>query len=190
MKPSPLQFPLCFTATGVAACVAAFLSTGCSSASSSPATPVYTTSQTGQVISQDAGQVVSVEEVVIKASGKAAGATGTGATIGGSVGQAVLTRNPLAILGAVGHTVGSNAGATLDNQTGDRITVQLDNGKTVVIVQARDAKEAPLMPGERVTIESGSSTSIYGGGNTRVVREPVRQDPNYVIGAEQIKTGW
>jgi len=66
--------------------------------------------------------------------------------------------------------MGGKAGASLDNQIGDKITIALDSGRTVTVVQARDKKQ-PIMPGERVVIESGSTT--------QVVREPPPKDPDY-----------
>lgn len=152
---------------------------GCESASSTSSGPVYQTSQTGQVISGESGMVIAVEEVIIQAASSAAGSTGTGAQVGSAVGSAVLGGNPASIGRAIGSIVGSKAGASLDNNTGDKITILLDSGKTVTIIQVRDKKGQPMMSGERVVVEQSGGTSTSGGGNARVVRESPSNDPDY-----------
>ena len=151
---------------------AAFGLAGCASDASYPARPVYTASQAGQVISQNAGMVMAVEEVLIKGESDYPGAPGTGSKVGSAVGRSVLTGNPLAVVGALGGIMGGKAGANLDNQIGDKITIALDSGKTITVVQSRD-KLQPIMPGERVVVESGSKT--------QVVREVQSKDPDYTI---------
>lgn len=149
---------------------------GCASdsGSSSSSRPVYTASQAGQVISQDAGMVMQVEEVLIKGESNYPGAPGVGSQVGRAVGQSAISGNPLSVVGALGGIMGGKAGANLDNQIGDKITIVLDSGKTVTIVQERDKKQ-PIMPGERVVIESGSKS--------RVVREQPSKDPEYAAKA-------
>lgn len=148
---------------------------GCESASSSASRPVYPASQTGQVISGDGGMVMAVEEVLIQAPSANAGSAGTGAQVGRAVGSAVLTGNPVGIVGSLGGIMGAKAGATMDNQIGDKVTILLDTGKTVVVVQVRD-RQQPIMPGERVIVEQGSAISTAGGGNARVIREQPAKD--------------
>ena len=152
---------------------------GESSDSSSASRPVYTASQAGQVISHDAGMVTAVEEVLITGSSNYPGAPGMGSQVGRAVGQGVLSGNPLYVVGAIGGIMGGKAGANLDNQIGDKITVTLDSGKTITVVQARD-KAQPIMPGERVAIESGSTTSV--------VREQPAKDPDYT--AAKVRSKW
>ncbi len=161
---------------------------GCESSSSATSRPVYSASQAGQIISGESGQVMAVEEVLIQAPSTSAGSTGTGAQVGSAVGRGVMTGNPMVIAGSIGGIMGARAGAGLDNQVGDKITILLDNGKTVTVIQARD-KEKPMMPGERVVVESGSSQSLYGGGNTRVIRETPDKDPDYTI-KSTAGSGW
>ena len=152
---------------------------GCASDSSSGSRPVYTANQAGQVISQDAGMVTAVEEVLIQGSSNYPGAPGMGSQVGRAVGQGVLSGNPLYVVGAIGGIMGGKAGANLDNQIGDKITITLDSGKTITVVQARD-KQQPIMPGERVVIESGSTTSV--------VREVPTKDPEYT--AAKTRSKW
>ena len=123
--------------------------------------------------------VMSVEEVLIKGESNYPGAPGMGSQVGKAVGQGVLSGNPLYVVGAIGGIMGSKAGANMDNQIGDKITVALDNGKTITVVQARDKKQ-PIMPGERVAVESGSTTLV--------VREQPTKDPEYT--AAKLNPKW
>lgn len=162
----------------LSALTAVLLLAGCASEdSSSAARPVYTASQAGHAISQDAGMVTNVEEVLIKGESNYPGAPGMGSQVGRAVGQGVLSGNPLYVVGAIGGIMGGKAGANMDNQIGDKITVTLDSGKTMTVVQARDKKQ-PIMPGERVVIESGSTTSV--------VREQPTKDPEYTTAAKPL----
>jgi outer membrane lipoprotein SlyB len=146
----------------------ALLLAGCESTSSTPTRPVYSASQTGQVITHEAGLVMAVEEVLIQAPSSYEGAPGTGSQIGSAVGRGALSGNPMVLAGAIGGIFGAKAGAGMDNQIGDKITIAMDDGKTVTIIQARDRVQ-PMMPGERVVLERSSGT-------TRVVREGLSDD--------------
>jgi hypothetical protein len=109
-------------------------------------------------------------EVLITGNSSYPGAPGTGSQVGAALGRSAIYGNPLSAVGAIGGIMGAKAGASLDNQIGDKITIVLDSGKTVTIVQARDKKQ-PIMPGERVVIEGGSTTTV--------VREQPTRDPEY-----------
>lgn len=170
MKKTPL--PAAFAA-------ALLVLAGCESTSSA-SRPVYSTSQTGTMISQEKGVVVAVEEVLIQAP-SSANQTGAGAQIGSAMGRAIM--NPGAIVGSMGGIMGAKAGATLDNRVGDKITVVTDEGRTVTIVQARDPNTAPIMPNDRVVIEVGGAASKMGSGTTRVVRDTSAPDDSHVVGA-------
>lgn len=151
---------------------------GCESTSSTPSRPVYSASQAGQVITHEAGLVMEVEEVLIQAPSSYEGAPGTGSQIGSAMGRGAMSGNPMILAGAIGGIIGAKAGAGLDNQIGDKITIAMDGGKTVTIIQPRDKKQ-PIMPGERVVLEKSS-------GNTRVVREQGDGD-NYSGGGLQVR---
>jgi outer membrane lipoprotein SlyB len=155
----------------LSALTAVLLLAGCASESGDGgARPVYSANQAGQIISHDGGMVMAVEEVLIQGNSNYPGAPGTGSQVGRAVGQGVLSGNPLYVVGAIGGIMGGKAGANLDNQIGDKITIALDSGRTITVVQARDKKQ-PIMPGERVSIESGNTT--------QVVREAPTKDPEY-----------
>jgi len=143
---------------------------GCSSPSR---LPVYDSSQVGSVIKTEGGEVVSVRDVMIKAPSSAAGSTGMGSRIGAAAGRSAIYGGPSAAVGAagavIGEAVGAVAGARADDRVGEEITVTVEGGQTVTIVQERS--NPPLAPGEKVRIVTGASSGPYGGGGTKVVRE-------------------
>ena len=69
----------------------------------------------------------------------------------------------------VGEAVGAVAGAKMDDKVGEEITISIEGGQIVTIVQERS--DPPLAPGERVRLVTGASSSVYGGGGTKVVRD-------------------
>ena len=155
----------------VAGCVSVIGGTvGCSTASSSRR-PVYSASQVGQMISEQQGEVIGVQDVVIQAPTSRSGSAGAGSQIGSAVVGAAITGSPIQAAAAAGRVLGGIAGAGADNRNGEEITVLLKDGRTVVVVQERGA--TPFSIGDRVKILSGAGNSVYGGGNTRVVRDEV-----------------
>jgi outer membrane lipoprotein SlyB len=150
-----------------------------------PTTPVYSAGQTGQVMSQKTGIVLSVEEVIIEG---VQNTQGTGSRIGSAAGIGAVLGSPSTVIGAIGGIVGEKAGGKFDNKIGDKITVLTDDGKTISVVQVRDAQ--PIMPGERVVVESGRGYTNKGGGNTRVVREAPKPDGNYIGEKPKPKMVW
>lgn len=147
------------------------LSGGCMSSKSN--LPVYDSNQIGTVIKSQSGEIVSVRDVVIKASSTQMGSTGMGARIGGAAGRSAIFGGPAAAVGAagavIGEAVGAVAGARVDDKMGEEITILVEGGQTVTVVQERGS--SPLAAGERVRIITGSSSGVYGGGGTKVVRD-------------------
>jgi outer membrane lipoprotein SlyB len=146
--------------------VVALVASGCVSSSRKP---VYDSSQIGQIIREDQGEIIGVREVVIKAPSSRAGSPGVGSRMGGAAAAAAITGNPVAVAVAAGQMIGSAAGAVADNQRGEELTIVMRDGRTVMIVQ--ELGEVPFVLGDRVKILSGSGTSIYGGAATHVVRD-------------------
>lgn len=144
--------------------------TGCTSTSRMP---VYDSSQVGSIIKSQNGEIISVRDVMIKAQSSAAGSTGMGSRIGAAAGRGAIYGGASAAASAasavVGEAVGAVAGARADDRVGEEITVSIEGGQAVTIVQERS--NPPLAPGERVRVVTGSSGGLYGGGGTRVVRE-------------------
>ncbi len=122
---------------------------GCRSSSSN----VYTYDQTMRAQTVDTGTVESVKSIIIQASnppivgGAVGGVTGgvLGSTVGGGHGRDVAT--------IVGALAGAALGAAIEREAGTKngleIVVNLDSGRTIVVVQEADV---PMYPGDRVRI--------------------------------------
>ena len=158
MPPKGSVFTLLIVAAGVVA--------GCATASK---TPVYDRSQTGQIISEQRGEIVGVQDVVIKAPTQAAGSTGIGSKMGSAAVVSAVLGSPIHAAIAAGDVIGGIAGAPMDNEKGEELTIMLKDGRTVVVVQQRG--QVPFMFGDRVKIMTGSGNSIYSESNARVVRD-------------------
>jgi len=158
------------TAIFLGVSIGAVLLSGCGGRSST--LPVYDSNQVGQVIREQRGEIVAVRDVLIKAPSAPAGSTGAGSRIGAGTVVGIITGSPTAVAGAIGSVVGGSVGARADDRLGEEITIMVEGGQSVVIVQERDRNVAPLAIGERVKILTGSgSTSIYGGSTAKVVRD-------------------
>jgi outer membrane lipoprotein SlyB len=118
----------------------AFVATGCASSMSGS---TYSRDQAQKVQTVHEGEVIMVRQVQIEGTksglgGVAGGLMGSvlGSTIGGGSGKLVAA--------VAGGIAGAGAGAAIEEgatrQKGLEITVQLDNGETVSIVQAADEK--------------------------------------------------
>lgn len=128
---------------------------GCQSSLSGDA---YSRDQARREMSVRLGTVESVREITIEGTKSNIG-TATGAAVGGLAGGRGSTAG--AIAGAV---VGGVAGALIEEGTtrrsGLEITIRLDTGNVIAIVQEADEK---FTPGQRVRLVGAS-------GNTRVTR--------------------
>jgi outer membrane lipoprotein SlyB len=142
--------------------LAAAVLAGCAS---SKAGDVYSRDQARTEQNVRMGTIEAVKEVQIEGTKSgigtvAGGVTGgiAASTIGHGTGSAVA-----AVVGAVaGGLVGAAAEEGLTKSQGLEITVKLDNGQTIAVVQAVDAKTT-FQPGDRVRVLSGQ-------GITRVSR--------------------
>ncbi|MEE9492403.1 MAG: hypothetical protein V3W04_03345 [Gammaproteobacteria bacterium] len=90
--------------------------------------------------------------------------SGAGTLIGGLAGSNVSGRTASHVLAVIGAVVGGLAGAAIEEgvtrTSGVEITVSMENGRTIAIVQALSPNEK-FVVGERVRI-------ISGGRNTRI----------------------
>ncbi|HKL83155.1 MAG TPA: glycine zipper 2TM domain-containing protein [Desulfobacter sp.] len=122
---------------------------GCASSSSN----VYTHEQTMQAQTVDTGTVESVKSIIIQASNPpvAGGAIGgvTGGVLGSTIGHG--HGRDLATIG--GALAGAAIGAVIEQEAGTKngfeIVVNLDSGRTIVVVQEADV---PMFPGDRVRV--------------------------------------
>jgi outer membrane lipoprotein SlyB len=118
------------------------------------------------MISEQQGEVIGVQDVLIKAQTSQAGSAGVGSRVGSAAVASAILGSPIHAAVAAGQVIGGIAGASADNKNGEELTILLKDGRTVVVVQERGS--VPFAIGEKVKLKSGSSSSIYGGGNTRV----------------------
>lgn len=148
--------------TIVIAFLAVFLAAGCASSKSGSA---YTRDEARREMSVRAGIVESVREVTIEGTKTPIGA-GAGAVTGGIAGSAVGAGRGSAVGAVIGAVAGGVAGAAIEEgvtrKNGVEVTVKLDNGQLVAVVQEDDGTQ--FRPGERVRILSGTS------GGSRVTR--------------------
>ncbi|HHO70051.1 MAG TPA: glycine zipper 2TM domain-containing protein [Halothiobacillus sp.] len=124
---------------------------GCASSMSGSA---YSRSEARSAMDVQYGTVQSVRSVLIEGTKTPIGA-GAGAAIGGLLGSTVGggTGRDLATVG--GAVAGGLAGAAIEEgitrQQGLEITVRLDNGRTIAVVQAADQQ---FLPGDRVQVST------------------------------------
>jgi outer membrane lipoprotein SlyB len=134
---------------------------GCASSRSGE---VYSRDQARRVQTVQLGTVESVKPVKIEGTKSGLGTVGggvaggvAGSTIGSGAGSTLAALGG-AIVGAVAGTAGEEA---VTRKNGLEITVKLDSGPTLVVVQEADVAYAP---GDRVRVLTGSD------GVTRVAR--------------------
>lgn len=143
--------------TMLALCLTGLLA-ACASSNSGD---VYTRDQTRQVQTVKMGVVESVRAVKIEGTKTPIG-TAAGAVVGGVAGSTVGEGKGSAIAAVIGAVAGGLAGSAVEEHVtrkdGVEITVKLDGGSMIAIVQ--EATEQ-FHPGERVRI-------LEGGGTTRV----------------------
>ncbi len=125
-----------------------FLATACVSTGGA-----YSRGQVGTLQQVDFGTVEHVRPVFI--DGKSGVGTGIGAVVGGIVGSGIGSgrgRDLATVLGAVGGGVlGSKAQKELSKVEGVELTVRLDNGRVVAVIQEL-SHEAYLSVGDRVRV--------------------------------------
>ncbi len=139
---------------------ATLLLAGCPASLSGAA---YTRDQARQAQEVQMGVVEAVREVTIEGTKSPVGPA-AGAAIGGIAGSTLGSGRGSTVGAIVGAVAGGVAGAAIEEgvtrQTGLEITVKLDNGRVIAVVQAADER---FHPGERVRV-------LTGGGVTRVTR--------------------
>jgi len=122
---------------------------------------VYSRDEARKVQTVKMGVVESVRTVKLEGTKSPVGTAGgavvggvAGSTLGGGKGQAIAT-----VLGAIiGGLAGSAAEEGLTRKDGLEITVKLDSGTMIAVVQEADDQ---FQPGERVRIlESGGTTRV------------------------------
>ncbi len=141
-----------YTASFLAGCV--LLLAGCTFPSSQP---TVARSQVGIVQSLDLGYVLEVRDVIIDGERTVIGVFG-----GGAIGAAAA--HPTGSVGvgeALGQAAAATAGAVVGSAVEEKVTrkraqeltIQLDNGSTIVVIN--EIEEAQFRQGDRVQVNSG-----------------------------------
>jgi len=135
-----------------AALLAGIVAAGCASSTSSK---VYPRHQAQQAWTVEYGKVAGIDTVTIEGDRTYLGRAG-GGYVGYEVGRAVVEGSGRGVAGAVGAVTGAVAGDAIEERVnreqGLQITVDLDKGSTIAVVQAADEQFAI---GERVKILRG-----------------------------------
>jgi outer membrane lipoprotein SlyB len=125
---------------------------------------VYTRDQAKRVQTVEMGKVIAVRDITIEGTKSNVGTVG-GAVIGGIAGSGIGGGRGSAIAATVGAIVGGIAGAAAEEgvtrQSAVELTVQLDNGRVVAIVQAL-SHENEFAVNERVrVIHDGRESRVH-----------------------------
>lgn len=138
------------------ALLAAITLAGCASSKSGSA---YTRDQARKEMNIRLGVVESVREVTMEGTKSGAG-TLAGAAVGGVAGSNMGGGTGQIVGAIIGAVAGGMAGAAIEEGVTKKnaleITVKLDNGQLIAIVQEGDEQ---FRPGEKVRILSGSGTT-------------------------------
>jgi outer membrane lipoprotein SlyB len=129
------------------ALVLALAGAGCANQTSGTA---FGRSETGQMQTVQQGVVQSVRVVTIGADGRNVAGAVTGAAVGGAVGN-----TPVATV--AGAAAGSAVQGSAANRPGVELTVLLDNGQTVAIVQ--EGPPDQFRPGDKVNLTTSGNTT-------------------------------
>ena len=161
---------------------AALLLVGCGHPSGS----TYEAGDVGRAIETAQGSVVSSRVVKISGQPNAVGPVAGGAL--GAAGSALAFQGSglVAVIGGVlGAGVGYLTQQQLNNREGIEYVLQMDDGRTVTLVQNREDEEQPLADGTPVLVQ-------VSGQYTRVIADPRAErmggadwvDPDTLSGAE------
>jgi outer membrane lipoprotein SlyB len=144
-----LVMPLLLVSAALAGCV------------SSKAGDVYSRDQARTEQSVRLGTIEAVREVQIEGTKSGVGAVAGGVT-GGIAASTIGHGTGSAVAAAVGAIAGGLAGSAaeegLTKSSGLEITVRLDSGQTIAVVQAVDANTT-FQPGDRVRVLSGQGVT-------------------------------
>jgi len=159
---------------GITAVLLTVVMAGCTPKSMSG--DVYSRERAQRVQTVEYGEVVEVRQVLIEGTKSGLGAVGGGA-LGGALGSGVGrgAGTTIAVVGGViaGAVAGSAVEEAATKQPGVEVTVRMDAGKTIALVQGIDP---PVRVGDRVRVlrnPDGSARAVPMAGE----REPGRPPP-------------
>lgn len=121
---------------------------------------VYTRNQTRQEMLVRTGTVESVREVLMEGTETGTGAL-AGAAVGGIAGSHIGGGRGQIIGAILGAVAGGIAGSAIEENVTKKnaleITVRLDGGQLIAVVQERGGDQ--FLPGDRVRVLSGNGSS-------------------------------
>ncbi len=125
---------------------------------------VYSRNQSQKIQTVEMGKIIDIRKVKIEGTKSGVGTVG-GGVIGGIAGSSVGGGRGSAIATVLGAIAGGIAGSALEEgtmrQDGIELTIELDNGKIVALVQALE-HENEFMVNDRVRVlHSGSGSRVY-----------------------------
>jgi outer membrane lipoprotein SlyB len=153
-----------------------------------PSSTTYGTGDVGRTIETAKASVVSSRVVNIAGDSNAVGPVAGGAL--GAAGSALAFEGNSGLIAVLGGVLGAGAGylaqKQLNNREGIEYVLQMDDGRTVTLVQNRESDEAPLPDGTPVLVQ-------VSGQYTRVIADPQAErvggadwvDPDRVPPAEE-----
>lgn len=121
----------------------------------------YSKNSTQRAQSVDPGRITSIRNVKIEGGNTAGKVIGgvAGGFLGSNIGSGRTSNTAGAIGGAlVGGAVGSQVQQSTGSRAGLEITVKLDRGGSIAVVQEVNSRE-PFQVGERVRVLSDGSTT-------------------------------
>ncbi|RME69015.1 MAG: hypothetical protein D6781_09620 [Verrucomicrobia bacterium] len=122
---------------------------------------VYAPGQANRAMRVELGTVVGVRDVVIDGEANAIGRWGggaVGAAAASGVGSGVGGRIATAAGGVAGAIVGEQVQKEVTKKPAWEITIALDNGQTIVVVQEKE--KGGFLDGDRVRVLMGQGTSV------------------------------
>ncbi|MCB6183904.1 glycine zipper 2TM domain-containing protein [Leeia sp. TBRC 13508] len=132
------------------------LLTGCTTSKSGD---VYSRNSARSIQTVETGVVKSVRQVKLEGTNSGVGTFG-GAVVGGIAGSHVGGGDGRIVGGVVGSILGGIVGNSIEKNTtqsnGLEITILLDNGRTIAVVQEGNDD---IRPGDRVNVLSGNGES-------------------------------
>jgi outer membrane lipoprotein SlyB len=145
--------------------VASLVLAGCSH----PSSTTYETGDVGRTIETAKASVVSSRVVDIAGDSNAVGPLAGGALGAAGSGLAFSSAGSTGLIAVLGGLIGAGAGylaqKQLNNREGIEYVLQMDDGRTVTLVQNRDSEEPPLPDGTPVLVQ-------VSGQYTRVIADP------------------
>jgi outer membrane lipoprotein SlyB len=134
-----------------------------------PASETYLVSEVGHPVEISSGTVLNSRLVRVQGEGNLIGPAG-GAALGAASTSLGGGNDALLVIGGLfGAGLGYLAQRGIGSREGIEYLVELEDGRTVTLVQNRGAEEEPLPSGTPVLIQVGSSY-------TRVIRDPRPED--------------